>query len=63
MVEGEATIHIGDDVVVAHENDTAVVAAGIWHGFTNTGTGRLRIMCIHASPRIIQEFKEGERYS
>ena len=35
----------------------------VWHGFTNTGSGRLRIMCIHASPRIIQEFMEGERYA
>ncbi|MET0296990.1 MAG: cupin domain-containing protein [Microbacterium sp.] len=60
VVEGEATIRIGDDTIVAHESDTAVVAPMVWHGFTNTGTGRLRIMCIHASPRIIQEFMEGE---
>ena len=63
VVSGEATIRIGDDVVLAHDGDTAVVQAGVWHGFTNTGTDRLRIMCIHASPRIIQEFLEGERYS
>jgi len=63
VVEGEATIRIGDDTIVAHATDTAVVATGVWHGFKNTGTGRLRIMCIHASPRIIQEFMEGEPYS
>ncbi|MET0736167.1 MAG: cupin domain-containing protein [Microbacterium sp.] len=63
VVEGEATIRIGDDELVAHEGDTAVVGPMVWHGFTNTGTGRLRIMCIHASPRIIQEFLEGERYA
>jgi len=32
------------------------VGAGRWHGFVNSGTGRLRILCIHASDRIIQEF-------
>ena len=37
----------------------AVVAAETWHGFKNTGSGRLRIMCIHASPVMIQEFLEG----
>ena len=63
VVSGEATIRIGDDVVLAHDGDTAVVQAGVWHGFTNTGTDRLQIMCILASPRIIQEFLEGERYS
>lgn len=55
VVEGEATIRMGDDTVIAHAGDTAVVAADTWHGFTNTGTGRLRIMCIHASPVMIQE--------
>ena len=60
VVEGEATIRVGDDVIVAQETDTAVVAPGVWHGFTNTGSGRLRIMCIHASPRIIQEFRDGD---
>ena len=63
VVEGEATIRIGDETVIAHEGDSAVVGTMVWHGFTNTGDGRLRIMCIHASPRIIQEFLEGEPYS
>ena len=55
VIEGEATIRMGDETVVAHAGDTAVVAADTWHGFTNTGTGRLRIVCIHASPVMIQE--------
>ncbi len=55
VIEGEATIRMGAETVVAGPGDTAVVAAGTWHGFTNTGTGRLRIMCIHASPVMVQE--------
>lgn len=55
VIEGEATIRMGDDTVVAHAGDTAVVPPDTWHGFTNTGTGRLRILCIHASPVMVQE--------
>lgn len=55
-LEGEATVVVGDTTVVAHEGDTAVAPAGAWHRFTNTGSGTLRIVCIHASPVMIQEF-------
>lgn len=55
VLEGQATITIGDETVVARAGDTAVVQPGVWHGFTNTGTGILRMMCIHASATMIQE--------
>jgi quercetin dioxygenase-like cupin family protein len=55
VLEGEATIRIGDESIIAHAGDTAVVQRDTWHGFTNTGTGVLRIVCIHASPVMIQE--------
>ncbi|GAB3170683.1 cupin domain-containing protein [Myceligenerans halotolerans] len=55
VLEGEATITIGEETVVARAGDTAVVQPDVWHGFTNTGTGTLRVMCIHASPTMIQE--------
>lgn len=58
VVEGEATISIDGSSMVARRDDTAVVGPMLWHGFTNTGSGRLRILCIHASPRIIQEFMD-----
>ena len=38
--------------------DTATAPAGAWHGFKNCGTGRLRVLCIHASDRIIQEWQD-----
>lgn len=57
VLEGEATITIGDETVVAHAGDTAVVQPGVWHGFSNTGSGTLRMICIHASDTMIQEFR------
>ncbi|OZM70197.1 cupin [Amycolatopsis antarctica] len=58
ILEGEATIVVGEDSFVARAGDTAVAPADAWHRFTNTGTGTLRIVCIHASPVMIQEFAE-----
>jgi mannose-6-phosphate isomerase-like protein (cupin superfamily) len=56
VLEGEATIVVGDRTFVARAGDTAVAPADTWHRFTNTGTGTLRIVCIHASAVMIQEF-------
>ena len=58
VLEGEARISIGDDVLHAVAGDTATAPAGSWHGFKNSGHGRLRVLCIHASDRIIQEWKD-----
>lgn len=58
VLEGEATIRIGDEKLVGRAGDTAVVAADVWHGFTNTGPGTLRIMCVHDSDVMIQEWLE-----
>lgn len=58
VLEGEATITIGDEQVVAASGDTATVGAGVWHAFKASGAARLRILCIHASDLIIQEFAD-----
>lgn len=60
VLEGRATLIIGDAEIVAHPGDTAVAPAEVWHRFTNTGTGRLRIMCVHASPVMIQTFADAD---
>lgn len=56
VIEGVARITIGDAEVVANAGDTATAAAGVWHGFRNIGTGRLKLIGIHASDEIIQTF-------
>ena len=58
VLEGTARITIGDRQLVASAGDTATVPAGVWHGFTNAGDGRLRVLCIHASDTIIQTWAE-----
>lgn len=58
VLEGEATIRMGDHEVVARVGDTTVVPPDTWHAFTNTGGGDLRMICIHASPVMIQEDAE-----
>ncbi|GLJ61860.1 cupin [Microbacterium barkeri] len=56
VLAGEATITMGEETIVARAGDTATVGAGVWHGFVNSGDGPLRILCIHASDTMIQEF-------
>jgi mannose-6-phosphate isomerase-like protein (cupin superfamily) len=43
----------------AGPGDIVVVGAETPHKFKNVGTERLDIVCIHASPRMIQEDLEG----
>ncbi|MGI5192025.1 cupin domain-containing protein [Promicromonospora sp. CA-289599] len=61
VLEGEATIVVGDRTFVARAGDTAVAPADTWHRFTNTGAGTLRIVCIHASAVMIQENASEDR--
>jgi quercetin dioxygenase-like cupin family protein len=58
VLEGEVAITIGAERYVATAGDTATVASGVWHAFTARGPDRLRILCIHASDMIIQEFAD-----
>ncbi|HEY6799816.1 MAG TPA: cupin domain-containing protein [Agromyces sp.] len=55
VLEGEARFTVGDDQFIASAGDTLTGPANIWHGFKNCGTGRLRVIGIHASDTIIQE--------
>jgi mannose-6-phosphate isomerase-like protein (cupin superfamily) len=55
VLEGRATIRVEDESITADAGNTLIVPAGTWHGFTNTGSGLLQVMCIHASATIIQE--------
>jgi mannose-6-phosphate isomerase-like protein (cupin superfamily) len=44
-----------DAEIEAGPGDILVVTANTPHKFKNIGIGRLEIICIHNSPRIIQE--------
>jgi mannose-6-phosphate isomerase-like protein (cupin superfamily) len=52
---GQVRITADGEDIEAGPGDIAVVTAQTPHTFKNIGADRLDIICIHASPRIIQE--------
>jgi mannose-6-phosphate isomerase-like protein (cupin superfamily) len=52
---GTARITADGEDIEAGPGDIIVVTPETPHKFKNIGTERLEIICIHASPRIIQE--------
>lgn len=64
VLEGEVTFRLGDgvgeqaDTDIVEQTSTAgtivVVLPRQHHGFTNMGDGVLRMVCVHAAPRMIQ---------
>ncbi|MCP2032839.1 mannose-6-phosphate isomerase-like protein (cupin superfamily) [Okibacterium sp. HSC-33S16] len=52
---GSATITVGDEFVDAVIGDILTVPAHTPHKFVNSGSGVLRMVCIHASPKMIQD--------
>lgn len=56
---GRATFRIGDETVVVEGGHVVVSPSGEAHGFTNTGTGELRLMAIHGAGRFNTEWLEG----
>jgi mannose-6-phosphate isomerase-like protein (cupin superfamily) len=52
---GEARLTVDGQDIEGRPGDIVVVGAETPHKFKNAGTERLEIICIHASPRIIQE--------
>jgi len=52
---GKARIAADGDAVEVGPGDIIVASAETPHEFKNIGAERLEIICIHASPRIIQE--------
>ena len=56
--EGNITFQVGETQLTAGAGDVAIIPPGVPHKFTNDGPGRSRIVCIHASPRIVGEWLE-----
>jgi mannose-6-phosphate isomerase-like protein (cupin superfamily) len=56
--EGNITFQVGENRLKASAGDIAIVPPGVPHKFTNDGPGRSKIVCIHASPRIVGEWLE-----
>ncbi len=56
--QGSVTFTAGDETIEATGGQVVVVPAGVAHKFTNSGTGRLRQVDIHASERFVTEWLE-----
>lgn len=50
--QGEATFRLGDQRVVVTAGHVVVGPSNVPHGFTNTGTGELRLTAIHGAGRF-----------
>jgi mannose-6-phosphate isomerase-like protein (cupin superfamily) len=55
MIEGRATVTVGDETREAKAGDIAIVPANTPHRFVNSGQTVLRQIDIHASPKFIQK--------
>lgn len=56
---GQATFQIGGETVVVAGGHVVVSPPGEAHGFTNTGTGELRLTAIHGASRFNTEWLSG----
>ena len=56
---GQATFQIGDRRAVVEGGNVVVSPPGEAHGFTNTGTGELRITAIHGASRFDTKWLAG----
>jgi mannose-6-phosphate isomerase-like protein (cupin superfamily) len=57
---GQATFQIGEKSVVVEGGHIVVSPSGKAHGFTNTGTGELRLTAIHGAGRFTTEWLAGQ---
>jgi mannose-6-phosphate isomerase-like protein (cupin superfamily) len=58
LQEGRVTYTIGPTTLEARAGQIVIVPAGVPHKFINSGSGRLRQVDIHHSPRFITEWLE-----
>lgn len=53
---GRATFRVGDAEVIGEAGQIVIAPANATHGFTNTGTGELRLTAIHTAPDFDTEW-------
>jgi mannose-6-phosphate isomerase-like protein (cupin superfamily) len=58
VIEGQITFEAGDQQLEAGPGDIVIVPPRTPHRFTNSGSTRAHLVCIHASPRFVTEWLE-----
>ncbi len=58
VIEGTLTFQSGERQLPAGPGDIVIVPAATPHKFTNSGSARAHLVCIHASPRFETEWLE-----
>jgi mannose-6-phosphate isomerase-like protein (cupin superfamily) len=58
VLEGEATLTIGDEQRLVRAGEVVVAPAGVPHGFVNSGSGPLRQVDVHEGDRFDTEWLE-----
>jgi len=53
---GQASFQLGDDTMVVRGGQIVVGPANVPHGFTNIGTGQLRLTAIHGAAEFTTEW-------
>jgi mannose-6-phosphate isomerase-like protein (cupin superfamily) len=56
VLDGEATVDVGDERVIARGGQVVVAPAGVPHRFTNTGTANLRQIDLHLNEHTVTEW-------
>jgi mannose-6-phosphate isomerase-like protein (cupin superfamily) len=61
VIDGTATVVVGDEQATLQAGDAVTIPAGVVHGFTNSGSTPLRVLAILASPIFEARYVEPER--
>jgi len=56
VLDGEATVDVGDERVIARGGQVVVAPAGVPHRFVNSGTTNLRQIDVHLNEHTVTEW-------
>lgn len=56
ILEGHVRVMVGEETLAGGPGDIVIGPAGVPHGFTNSGQGPARLVCIHAAPAMKTEW-------
>lgn len=52
FLTGEATVRLGDEILVKGAGESVFIPTGVLHGFTNSGTNELHVLVVFPMPRF-----------